>query len=195
MSDRKSRYWAFVIYPDDSAPDNWLSILNEYHLPMAVSPLHDADLNADGEEKKKHRHVLIAYGNTTTAGNIKEISQAVGGTIPIPVVSLKGYYRYLTHKDNPEKAQYREEDIIHIAGFDPADYWSYTAEEEVTIRIKVMEIIKGERIFEYFGLLDYLMGYDLALFKYVSEHTLLFNSVVTSFRHSCKVDDEKNVDD
>lgn len=185
----KSRYWAFVMYPE-SMPGNWLSILNEYHIPMAISPLHDQDLNADGEEKKAHYHVLLVYGNTTTATNIAKISESVNGTKPIPVMSLKGYFRYLTHKDNPEKYQYSDKDVKLICGFDPSDYWSYSANEEVKIRVEIIDIIKTNKIYEYFGLLDYLLGYDLALFKYTSEHTVLFNTIVTSFRHSNKKDDD-----
>ena len=142
----KSRYWAFVGYPE-SMPDNWLSILNEYHIPMAISPLHDKDLNSDGEEKKAHYHVLLVYGNTTTATNISKISESVNGTKPIPVMSLKGYYRYLTHKDNPEKYQYSDNDIKLICGFDPSDYWSYSANEEVQIRVAIIDIIKSNKIY------------------------------------------------
>lgn len=185
MASKKSRYWAFIMYPE-SMPENWRTILTEYHISMAISPLHNADLNATGEEKKPHYHVIVVYGNTTTETNIQEISDSVHGTKVLPVMSLKGYYRYLTHKDNPEKYQYNEKDIIHLGGFDPVDYWSYTAEEEVRLRIEILAIIKEHKIYEYYGLLDFLLGYDLALFKYVSEHTLLFNTIVTSYRHSKK---------
>lgn len=182
---QKSRYWAFVMYPD-SMPENWLSILNEYHLPMAISPLHDADLNADGEEKKAHYHVLLVYGNTTTASNIAKISESVNGTIPIPVMSLKGYYRYLTHKDNPEKHQYNDKDIKHISGFDPLDYWSLSAEEETHFITDIIRIIEENKIHEYRGLLLYLMGYDLALLKYACKHTILFKAYLDSFRNMKK---------
>lgn len=149
-NNQKSRYWAFVIYPEDSAPENWRTILNEYHLPMAISPLHDKDLNADGEEKKVHRHVLVAYGNTTTGSNIQSISDSVNGTIVIPVFSLKGYYRYLTHKDNPEKFQYNESEIISLSGFDPSDYWSYSSEEEVKLTLEIKNLINPNIQLSYF---------------------------------------------
>lgn len=184
-SAKKSRYWAFVMYPD-SCPENWKSILSEYHIAMAVSPLHDADINADGGEKKPHYHVIVVYGNTTTCGNIQEISDRVNGTVVIPVLSLKGYYRYLTHEDNPEKTKYDQKDISHLSGFDPLDYWAYSGQQEVNFKIEIIDIIKKQKITEYLGLMEYLLGYDVLLFKYASEHTLFFNSLVTSLRHQLK---------
>ena len=182
---KKSRYWAFVMYPD-SCPENWKSILAEYHIAMAVSPLHDADLNADGGEKKPHYHIIVVYGNTTTSGNIQEISDRVNGTIVIPVLSLKGYYRYLTHEDNPDKTKYDVKDIVHLSGFDPLDYWSYSGQQELNFKIEILKLIKEHKISEYLGLMEFLLGYDVLLFKYASEHTMFFNTIVTSLRHQLK---------
>lgn len=186
---KKSRYWSFIFYPEVESIDILKDILTEYHVPCAISPLHDRDINSDNTPKKPHYHVLISYGNTTTGSNIEEITNRfVNATLPIPVMSCKGYYRYLTHKDNPEKAQYKESDIIHLSGFDPSDYWSFTAEESVKIRLEIQEIIKSNRISEYFGLLDYLAGYDLVLYKYATDNTILFNAMCRSFKGCIRKD-------
>lgn len=187
MKSIKSRYWAFVVYPE-STPYNFRDILEDYHVPMAISPLHDKDLNSDNVVKKSHYHVLIAYGNTTTDSNINAISASVNGTIAIPVMSLKGYYRYLTHKDNPEKAQYKESDIVHLAGFDPYDYWNFNSEESVRYRLDIMDLMKKERIYNYFSLLEYLSGYDLILFKYASDNTILVKALCQEYKYLLRVD-------
>ena len=44
----KKRYWAMVLYPE-SAPENWKDLLQATGLQIAISPLHDKDLNADNE--------------------------------------------------------------------------------------------------------------------------------------------------
>ena len=54
----KNRYWTFLIYPE-SAPKDWKDILQQTFLPVAISPLHDKDLNADGEKKKPHYHIIV----------------------------------------------------------------------------------------------------------------------------------------
>ena len=121
----KSRYWALVAYPD-SLPKNWQEILIATGIPCCVSPLHDADFNADDTQKKAHYHILLCYGNTTTYNTIKKITDSLNATIPQVVNNLKGYYRYLTHQDNPEKAQYDKADIISLNGFCVGDYVELT---------------------------------------------------------------------
>ena len=50
MSDKKNdpnekgRYWAGLIYPGDSAPDNWQELMQLSGLQILVSPLHDQDI-------------------------------------------------------------------------------------------------------------------------------------------------------
>ena len=46
----KGRDWTFVVYPE-SAPENWRTILDETFMRWVESPLHDKDVNADGEIK------------------------------------------------------------------------------------------------------------------------------------------------
>ena len=60
MSDKRVRSWATVLYPE-SAKDNWLEILGEQCVPCFVSPLHNLDVNADGEIKKEHFHILFVF--------------------------------------------------------------------------------------------------------------------------------------
>ena len=49
--DNRARNWSLVVYPE-SAPENWRDILDDYHIPWVESPLHDKDVNPDGEIKK-----------------------------------------------------------------------------------------------------------------------------------------------
>ncbi|MGQ7458465.1 Rep family protein, partial [Streptococcus suis] len=54
---QKGRDWTFIVYPE-SAPSNWREILDETHMRWVEFPLHDKDVNADGEIKKPHWHIL-----------------------------------------------------------------------------------------------------------------------------------------
>lgn len=47
----KARTWGMVVYPQ-SAPEDWVELLRETYIQFAVSPLHDKDVNPDGEIKK-----------------------------------------------------------------------------------------------------------------------------------------------
>ncbi|MEE5905358.1 Rep family protein, partial [Streptococcus pneumoniae] len=55
----KGRDWTFLVYPE-SAPENWRTILDETFMRWVESPLHDKDVNADGEIKKPHWHILLS---------------------------------------------------------------------------------------------------------------------------------------
>ena len=53
--------WTCVVYPGESLPEKWKEILGELMIPWAISPVHDQDVNANGEKKKAHRHLLLAF--------------------------------------------------------------------------------------------------------------------------------------
>ena len=176
----KSRYWSFIIYPE-SAKENWESILEEKGLIFAVSPLHNKDIDPTGEKKKEHYHVLIEYDGPKTYKSIKEeICDEIGATIPKKVESIRGYYRYLTHMDNPEKAQYKQEDIKNYNGF----RIELTNTETTLIKMKILNIREEKNILEYKDLVDYMreLG-DIDYLEMVSNHTYFFDKYLTSARH------------
>lgn len=135
MSDKKSqrtRNWAFVIYPGDSAPENWLEILKDLNTNGFVSPLH-TDVNPDETEKKPHRHVLLTFEGVKSFEQVKEITDKLNAPNPQYVQSKSGYARYLVHMDNPEKKQYSPEDVICLAGADYMDTVATAADLDRTI--------------------------------------------------------------
>lgn len=183
VNNEKAKYWAFVAYPD-SLPENWQEILISTGLPCVVSPLHDADINADDTQKKPHYHIIMCFSNTTTYTNAKKITDSLNATIPKAVKNIKGYYRYLTHQDNPEKAQYSEVDIITLNGFNKLDYFDITRNEILSIKRQVKAFIVEHNINEYCDLLDYLDEANLPeLLDCAMSNTILFNTYLKSKRH------------
>ena len=114
---RRTRNYATVVYPD-SAPENWIEILAEQFVPAFISPLHDSDLNPTGEVKKAHYHVIIMFDSVKTSEQAKEVFEKIGGVGCEIIQSIRGYARYLCHLDNPEKAQYKQEDVRSLCGAD-----------------------------------------------------------------------------
>lgn len=116
--EKKSRAWNAILYPD-SLPDRWQEILDETHLQWCMSPLHDKDINADGEPKKPHYHVTVVWDGPTTYKAAKELfHETLNGAVPQPCFSLRGSVRYMAHLDNPEKYQYSINDIVGHGGID-----------------------------------------------------------------------------
>lgn len=182
----KKRYWAFVLYPE-SAPENWKEILQQTGLSICVSPLHDKDINPTGEPKKAHYHIILCYSGPTTFKCVKSITDSLNQPIPIALEQVRGYFRYLTHKDNPEKYQYNEKDITTINDFDIDNYNDLSISQIKTIMIDIQKIIRDNDILEYCDLLDFLL--DSELFSYLDvaqNHTILFNTYITSLRNKKK---------
>lgn len=182
----KKRYWAFVLYPE-SAPENWREILQQTGLSICISPLHDKDINPTGEPKKAHYHIILCYSGPTTFKCVKSITDSLNQPIPIALEQVRGYFRYLTHKDNPEKYQYDEKDITTINDFDIDNYNDLSVSQINAIKIELQKIIRDNDIFEYCDLLDYLLDNDLLSYLDVAQnHTILFNTYITSLRNKHK---------
>ena len=178
----KKRYWAFVLYPE-SAPENWKDILQLKGLSCAISPLHDKDINPTGEVKKPHYHIILAFGSPTTYNNVKCITEELFCPIPIPLESCRGYYRYLTHKDNPEKYQYNEKDIETLNAFDVTSILNNS--EVAQLKIEIQKLIRDNFIIEYAQLMDFLLDSELyELWNVASNHTLFFDRYIQSSRYS-----------
>lgn len=181
------RSWAFVIYPE-SLPENWKEIITDTGLPMAISPLHDKDINPTGEEKKAHYHVICYYENATTYNNVKQnVTDKLNGTIPIKLESMRGMYRYHLHLDNPEKYQYDDRDRLFFNGFD-IDFASKLTRTEINKLIReIHTFINNNDIVEYIDLLDILKDNELFdMYDIAISNTLLFKSLLDSKRNKEK---------
>jgi hypothetical protein len=113
----RTRNFATVVYPESALP-NWQELLSEKCVPAFISPLHDCDVNPDGEVKKAHYHVMIMFESVKTDEQAKEIFLVIGGVGLERVNSIRGYARYLCHLDNPEKFQYLPSDVRCLCGAD-----------------------------------------------------------------------------
>lgn len=179
----KKRNWAFVLYPD-SAPPNWMDVLQSTGLPCVVGPLHDKDINPTGEQKKPHYHVIVCYSGPTSYNVVKRLTDSLNQPIPQALEQIKGYYRYLTHMDNPEKYQYDSKDIKHINGFSISDYVELTRSEIDSIKANLISLCRNLGIVEYSELMDYLLDNDLQIeFSVASGNTLFFDRYLSSYRH------------
>lgn len=182
----KKRNWAFVLYPE-SAPEDWRDKLQETGLQCAISPLHDKDVNADGEAKKAHYHIILVYSGPTSFNVVRQLTESLGQPIPQPLEQVRGYYRYLTHKDNPEKAQYSEDDIKTINGFNVADFVELTKSEVNAYKRKLQTLIVTADICEYCDFMDLLLDSEMwTEYDIASNNTYFFEKYISSRRNKKK---------
>lgn len=182
-SNVKKRNWAFVVYPE-SSPDDWIEQLQKTGLQCAISPLHNKDLDPTGEVKKPHWHVIATYSGPTSFNVVKTLTDSFKAPIPQVLEQVRGYYRYLTHKDNPDKYQYDEKDIKTVNGFNIADFVELSKSEVNEIKRSLQELIRNESITEYADLMDYLLDSEKTLeYDVASNNTYFFDKYIASKRN------------
>ncbi|MBO4519291.1 MAG: replication protein [Paludibacteraceae bacterium] len=153
-TDNRTRNWSFVLY-EDSAPENWREVLDDMHIEWIESPWHDKDVNANGEPKKKHKHILLLFQGKKSYEQIKEITDELQQPIPQRCHNAKALVRYMAHMDNPEKAQYNPSDIVAHGGVDLSDLLRPSNSERYTLIRDMMDYIRSAAVTEFQDLMDY----------------------------------------
>lgn len=186
-TNAKSRTWAMIFYPE-SLPNDWEQIVESWGHPVAISPLHNADIYEDGEHKgepkKAHYHVILRYPNVTTFNKIKQYTDSLNQPIPQVCDSIKYAYEYFTHKNAPSKHQYTDEDIKVINGFAIRDYVTETRSEKGGLRANVINLVNETECKEFCDLIDLLIengAFDLL--DYVESNTYFVDKYLTSKRN------------
>lgn len=106
----QGKTWTFIIYPDDSAPDNWRQIIENYHVSGAYSPIH----LPESDENKKHVHVILEFGSNMSLGTVKRFIADLNGTQPFLVYDKPRMYRYLSHMDEKNKIKYDPNEVTYF---------------------------------------------------------------------------------
>lgn len=195
----KSKYFCCILYPDSTTydTDKVIKSLAEEHLTFAVSPIHDRDVEEDGSPKKGHFHLLLAYSSATTLSNIRGWFKACGmpeGELHSVRVCASGvgYYRYLTHKDNPEKAQYDDKDIRIFNDSDELfKKFSKTSSDKVDDLVRIFQIVDELDTISFHSLVQYLMLNERDLFKLLTSSSALA-ICVKEYQRSLEYD-KKNI--
>lgn len=150
----RTRTWTFILYPE-SAPQNWRDILNDLFIEWVESPLHDKDVNADGEMKKPHWHILLIFPSVKSYEQVVEITDMLNAPAPQKAMSAKGVVRYMLHLDNPEKYQYDKSEIKAYGGVDVKELLRPTSSDRYELIKEMIIFIRENDITEMKDLLDY----------------------------------------
>ncbi|KPJ23262.1 replication protein [Streptococcus phocae] len=139
MAKEKARYFTFLLYPE-SIPDDWEIKLELLDIPMAISPLHDKDVDKkNGGFKKPHYHVIYVAKNPVTAESVRlRIKRTLGdkslSIVQIVRKSMENMYLYLTHESKDAVAKkkhvYPKSDIQLLSNFDISRYVTLDVEEK-----------------------------------------------------------------
>lgn len=187
--EKRTRNWACIIYPRQTAedvtecPDNWAEVLEQLGVKAAASPLHDRDLKEDGTFKKPHRHVLFSFEGVKSEKQVRELFQRIGGVGCEPINSMYAQVRYLTHKDNKDKAQYSALDVLTFGGFEYKRYASTKEDEdkECTERmVRIFNLMEERRVEDFHQVADLLWSEEPELFGTFRRNSYFFAQYIRS---------------
>lgn len=182
--DDRARNWTFIVYPE-SAPENWVEVLEDLHVQWVESPLHDKDFNGDGSPKKPHKHIGLFFDGKKTYEQVCEVAQAVNGTIPKRTLNARSLVRYFAHLDNPEKAQYSAAEVVAHGGIDLQSILAPSSAERHEIVKAMMTYCEENDITEFSDLCVIAMQEhaDDWFPVLVDHNTIVMQTYLTSRRH------------
>ncbi|HER5551129.1 replication protein [Streptococcus dysgalactiae] len=192
--EKRSNKWAFLFYKE-SAPDNYLDILEEIHIPFVLSPWHDKDVDKKtGEFKKAHKHGAFYFDSLKSYSQVSElIKNKLNGPTHVEIVmSPKGMYDYFTHAENPEKTLYNVDDIESGCGFELDKFLiDNHSDEFLTL---VIDFIEEHNFTEFNSLVRYARLEDIRILNLIMNKTYFFAKYLDSRRHDLNnlVKEKKN---
>lgn len=102
---QRSREFSLILYVD-------MNILADYLRKNYKDIKKYAYILHDKEDKKPHIHLLLTFDREHTSAYVEKKLKLDEQNVMVEAISNKyKMYRYLTHKDNPEKFQYNQEEI------------------------------------------------------------------------------------
>lgn len=140
MADKRLRVFATILWKE-SVTENFIQIIDDWHVPAFLSPLHDKDMKEDGTLKKEHWHLMVMFDGKKSDDQVRELFSTVGGVGLERIQSGIGMARYLIHLDNPEKYQYNRSDVTCFGGADYEEYILKSKDEiKFIIELSIMII-------------------------------------------------------
>lgn len=184
VKDKRSNKWAFLIY-QDSAPENYLDILEEMHIPFVLSPWHDKDINKKtGEFKKSHKHGVLFFESLKSYTQVSELlTEKLHTPSHVEVVmSPKGMYDYFIHAENPDKTLYNMDEIESGCGFDLNQFLVSNNNDQFLSTM--IDIIEEHNFTEFNNLVRYARVENPSLLNLIIDKTYFFAKYLDSRRHS-----------
>ena len=175
--DKRSNKWAFLIY-QESAPENYLDILEGMHIPFVLSPWHDKDVN------KEHKHGVLFFESLKSYTQVSELlTEKLHTPSHVEVVmSPKGMYDYFIHAENPDKTLYNMDEIESGCGFELEQFLITNNNDQFLST--VIDIIEEHNFTEFNNLVRYARVENPSLLNLIIDKTYFFAKYLDSRRHS-----------
>lgn len=194
VKNRRSNKWTFIMYRD-SAPSDYLDILDGAQIPYVLSPWHDKDVNKEtGELKKPHKHGVLFFDSLKSYSQVSELlTEKLHTPSHVEIVmSASGLYNYFTHAENPEKTKYDPNDIESGCGFDRKKFLLENDYE--SLLAYALDIIDTMGFTEFGSLVSYARKNDPDLLRLIIQKTYFFSRLLDSMRYSKREEQFKDLE-
>lgn len=185
LPKEKARYWAGILYPENMRAGWEQDIGHLLQVPYAYAK-HDADKNSDGDERKEHIHLMIAYPNTTTAKAAYTVMDRLSAdgvhclsTIE-SVNSVRHMYEYMIHntEDCRKKHKHQYDASVRITGnnFDIGSYEQVSQADKNAMCKELCDVIVKNGYTNFADLYIYVVNnYDMAYFDVLKTYSGFFD--------------------
>lgn len=159
-----ARYWVAVLYPE-SLSQNWAeNVSREVQVPFAYC-IHDKDVDKNGEIRKKHLHLMLAFPNTTTYKHALETFKRLAPTCSTceKVINVRFMYDYLIHDTDECKKQkkhvYKNDERVTGNDFDIGAFEQLSVTEKNKQIKELANLILENNFTDYATFYSYVMDY------------------------------------
>lgn len=125
QSTTKQSHWFFcATYASDEQLKEFANA-NAHRIDYMSYIVHNKDLLDDGTPKTEHKHLLIKVTTKSTITTVRNMferacfvdaSNKAVTTLVEYCESAQGSYEYMTHKNDPKKAQYNDSERVTLLG-------------------------------------------------------------------------------
>ena len=151
VSNYSAKYWGAVLYPENLRED-WEEELIRIGLPFAYCEHNKTKVN--GEDRKRHIHILTAFNNTTTYKNVlrmfKRLDKPNNGKKTAcnkveGIFSMENAYNYLIHDTNDCRAKgkelYDKSERKTVNNFDIGAYIQLSVDEQEQMIDELADVV------------------------------------------------------
>lgn len=169
---QKDRFFTFLLYPDgEGLPEDWEMRLEAIGQPIAISPLHDKDIDKkNGGLKKSHYHGIYVANNPVTSESVRnKLRRALSSEfeeckaiakVQIIQVGIENVYKYLTHESKDAIAKhkhiYASSEIKLLNNFDIARYVTLDTAIKGELFNIIVSLIRAYNLQNIFDLYDFI---------------------------------------
>lgn len=181
MAQLKARYWCAVLYPENMITDWQIKIGDLIEFPYAYC-IHDKDVDKEGETRKTHMHIIIAYSNTTTQGSVMKLLEKLNApgknafNAIQQVNNIRHMYNYLIHDTETckkcGKHLYEKKERITGNNFDIGDYEQISTVDKQRMLKEICDVVIAQEFTNLADVYIYIAGnYDNAYFEVLATYS------------------------